>query len=198
MSNACFFYGTLMHPKVLSRVIDGKTSSTSTSTEGADENTSITKGRIYVPAVLADHARHKVRGVDYPAVVPEPGSSVRGVLVENLSDAAVSRLDSFEGDEYERREVHVQTVPAEQLPGASSSSESGARTISCQTYIWLDPAQLLPEEWDFETFERDSLHRWTGERGEGEYEMLHDALTVASSGRPEKVDDGTRGRSAFV
>lgn len=37
-------------------------------------------------------------GVDYPGVVPRKGKSVRGTLVENLTQADVNRLDDFEGD----------------------------------------------------------------------------------------------------
>ena len=37
-------------------------------------------------------------GVDYPGLVPRPGKSVRGTLVQNLTRADVDRLDAFEGD----------------------------------------------------------------------------------------------------
>ncbi|BFZ54575.1 hypothetical protein PYCC9005_001612 [Savitreella phatthalungensis] len=167
---SCFFYGTLMHAKVLARVA------------GADEK------RVYIPAVLEGHRRHRVRGMDYPAVVPDTtsGASVRGMLVENLDTRAIERLDAFEGDEYVRRQVTVRPVDA--------LSESPSE-ITCQTYIWLDHQQLLPEEWDFETFEREAIHRWTGEGGEREYSMLGNTADISKDG--SVTDDGTRGRSSF-
>lgn len=39
-------------------------------------------------------------GVDYPGVVPRPGKSVRGTLVQNLTSEDVDMLDAFEGDVY--------------------------------------------------------------------------------------------------
>ena len=196
-----------MHPKVLSRVVDGGQHH-HRQTAGDDKDTNhyastTVRHRVHLPAVLQDHARYRVRDVDYPAVVPELGKAVRGVLVEGLSDAAIARLDSFEGDEYERRSVVVQTVPPVAGSSSSSTTTSESRSVECQTYIWLDPTQLLAEEWDFEAFERDCIHRWSGERGEQEYEMLHDTLVAAGGGGGQVmtgkgVDDGTRGRSAFL
>ena len=48
--------------------------------------------------IQQDHERHRVIGVDYPGLVPRPGKSVRGTLVENLTLQDVIRLDAFEGD----------------------------------------------------------------------------------------------------
>lgn len=62
------------------------------------------------PATLADHVRRPVLGQDYPAVVPQAGASVAGLLWVDLPEDAWPRLDAFEGDEYRRVEVLV-TLP---------------------------------------------------------------------------------------
>lgn len=151
MTADIFFYGTLCHPQVLQRVTGGK-------------------AHIYIPAILSDHRRSRVYGADYPGVVGAIGDTVRGMLVQNLSQAEVKRLDLFEGDEYERREVHVNSI------------ETGTK-YTCHVYIYLDESKLEAQEWSFEDFEKNKLHFWTGEAGEQEYAMLA---------------DGTGGRRTFV
>lgn len=89
MSHTCFFYGTLMAPRVLHGVI---ASAHSIETHAA---------------VLAGFRRSRVRSAHYPAVVAHDGHSVQGAVVYNLTDADLRRLDQFEGDEYERRVVDV-------------------------------------------------------------------------------------------
>ncbi|EPQ52835.1 hypothetical protein GLOTRDRAFT_46720 [Gloeophyllum trabeum ATCC 11539] len=91
---AAFFYGTLLHPKILKRVIGN---------DGSHLQ--------ICPAVLLDHTRHHVKHADYPAVVPyeksrvffdkelEPEErSVRGTLVTGLNKRDMDFLDTFEGD----------------------------------------------------------------------------------------------------
>ncbi|EIM91234.1 uncharacterized protein STEHIDRAFT_50247 [Stereum hirsutum FP-91666 SS1] len=93
-THAAFFYGTLMHPKILRRVIGH---------EG---------DRLEIcPAVLMDHTRHHVKHADYPAVLPYEKSkelferglsreekSVRGTLVVGLTNKDIHFLDVFEGN----------------------------------------------------------------------------------------------------
>ncbi|KAJ5280326.1 hypothetical protein N7478_005698 [Penicillium angulare] len=85
----------------------------------------------FQPAVLHNYRRHRVRGADYPGVVPaslsQPGgggeitqakptvekkstSSVLGILVSGLTDGDIHRLDMFEGSEYIRENVKVRTL----------------------------------------------------------------------------------------
>ncbi|KDN48710.1 hypothetical protein RSAG8_02697, partial [Rhizoctonia solani AG-8 WAC10335] len=52
-SVSAFFYGTLMHPAVLKRVIGNDASHLQAT-----------------PAVLTSFTRHHVRSCDYPAIVP--------------------------------------------------------------------------------------------------------------------------------
>jgi gamma-glutamylcyclotransferase (GGCT)/AIG2-like uncharacterized protein YtfP len=65
------------------------------------------------PAVLPDHRRRLVRHAVYPGLVPATGEAVAGVLWEGLDEAALARLDRFEGALYERVELEVVLAPPE-------------------------------------------------------------------------------------
>ena len=92
--SACFFFGTLIHPAVLHRVIGHSGANTTT-----------------VDADLPGFTRHHIKHVDYPAIVPagdgerimgrkltEDEATVRGRLVTGLSAQDIRALDIFEGD----------------------------------------------------------------------------------------------------
>ncbi|GAA5877343.1 hypothetical protein JCM8547_003839 [Rhodosporidiobolus lusitaniae] len=148
-SHSLFFYGTLCHAGVLSRVIGNHGEHLTTR-----------------DAVLLDHARLHVEGEDYPAVVSaEEGEQVlkrpleddegkvRGVLVESLTDEDVRLLDEFEGDEYTR-------LPCSVIPLSTSTPRA---PLSATVYRWTAPiSRLSPSVWTFEAFMRDSAHRWVG------------------------------------
>jgi gamma-glutamylcyclotransferase (GGCT)/AIG2-like uncharacterized protein YtfP len=108
-------------------------------------------------ARLQDHARHHIRGADYPALVSAvvhhtlagnnatKNPSVQGVLVSGLSEQDMKLLDAWEGDEYERVEVSVQL-------------EDGSSRLA-QAYLWRDSAErLAPEMWSFEAFMKEKAH----------------------------------------
>lgn len=63
-----------------------------------------------VPAVLADFQRTKLRGFGFPALLPIPGVQTAGILYRSLGSDAWQRLDAFEDDFYERREVTVRLL----------------------------------------------------------------------------------------
>ncbi|BFZ59958.1 hypothetical protein YB2330_000980 [Saitoella coloradoensis] len=133
-----FFYGTLMHPAVLRRVVYGPNAHVAAQVQ-------IEKS---VPAVLPDHTRYRVRGCDYPAVIPVKGHShtVLGTLTTNLSPLAVQRLDVFEGDEYQRTPVTVLV---------------DGKAVQTETYIWIAGEDKLEQrEWDFEEFTQEKLRGW--------------------------------------
>lgn len=110
-------------------------------------------------ALLLDHARHRIIGVDYPAVVAEPGKQVRGTLCRGIMPRDLKRLDVFEGDEYERRWVDVRAA-------------SGL--VRAQTYVFIaDVSRLEPREWSFAEFEGEKLLHWTDPDSQ-EYEGLMD------------------------
>ena len=165
MSHTAFFYGTLMAPPVLHRVIWGS------QTPPTPAHASLLHIR---PAILHMHRRHKVKQADYPAILPvDSPSSVRGTLVQGLTDGDIWRLDIFEGSEYQRQKVKVKVL---QPRAQGSNTEEGMGDLSqreednvegeeaeAETYVWIAGAQRLePEEWDFAEFVRDKMKRWVG------------------------------------
>jgi hypothetical protein len=84
------------------------------------------------PAILHGYRRHRVRGADYPGIIPvtaktggddstqgttsetnnnnNNSTSVLGTLVTGLTDGDIYRLDTFEGSDYEKRKVKVRIL----------------------------------------------------------------------------------------
>ncbi|GAB4336634.1 MAG: hypothetical protein Kow0089_07150 [Desulfobulbaceae bacterium] len=60
-----------------------------------------------VPAVLPGYARRAVRGEQYPAILPEAGNRVEGLVYLNVPATAWERLDRYEGKMYVRTSVRV-------------------------------------------------------------------------------------------
>jgi len=174
-SHSAFFYGTLMAPQVLHRVIYGTTTPT------PKQKSSLT----IRPAILEGYSRRKVRGCDYPAIIPSStssinlaeSSSVRGTLVTGLSARNVYRLDVFEGDEYKRQKANVQFIS----PSADDGSgELRGKAVEAETYVWIDGEERLEEgEWDFGTFVREKLGRWVGHK---EYLEVDEAVRGLENG----------------
>jgi len=157
--HTAFFYGTLMAPQVLHRVCHG-TANPSAAALAARLKTQ--------PAVLHGYRRHRVLHADYPAILPERGSAVRGTLVRGLTDGDIWRLDIFEGDEYERKSVRarvLETVGDEKGEGNVEGAE-----VEAETYVWVAGGdQLEDREWDFAEFQGEKMGRWVGSHGEAEY-----------------------------
>jgi gamma-glutamylcyclotransferase (GGCT)/AIG2-like uncharacterized protein YtfP len=100
-----------------------------------------------VPARLEGYARFRVNGRVYPAIVEAAGSEVWGVLYTGLDAAELARLDDYEGELYERREVCVW---------------AGGVAHRAATYV-LRPGsrhELSGEPWDFAGFLRDHLQAY--------------------------------------
>jgi len=156
----CFFYGTLMAFPILSRVIYG--------TQYCDP---WQKERLRIrPAILYDHCRHRVRGVDYPGVIPQQGKCVRGTVVEGLSKMDIEKLDYFEGNEYDRRMVAVKVLLDEKQIENKETHREG-ETLQANIYVWVEGNHYLEdEEWDFEHFVKAKLRNWVGESRNFEFE----------------------------
>ncbi|KAF4555173.1 Hypothetical protein D9617_3g022450 [Elsinoe fawcettii] len=194
--NTLFFYGTLIAPAILHRVIHGPSNPTFPTPSSSYVRT--------CPALLHSHRRHRVKGADYPAVIPASiSSTVRGTFATGLTDADVRRLDIFEGDEYERRRVKVRKLlPSNSTDSSMNESEKNkdleteqdtedmeeGEEVEADTYIWTaGEHRLEDQEWDFDTFKREKMRFWIG--GDG---------LDGSTGKEEfeRVDqqDGTGGR----
>ncbi|KIW07296.1 uncharacterized protein PV09_02146 [Verruconis gallopava] len=182
--HTAFFYGTLMAPKVLSRVCFGPNVPLNTTKHG--------KLNIR-PALLQNFRRHRVLNVDYPAILPCEGSTVRGTLVSGLTDGDLWRLDIFEGDEYERRKVLVREINYEGDLKVEPSEDQLGVTVEAETYVWIGPKSDLDDhEWDFQEFVRDKMWAWVGSSGEerSDYKDVDDAVRAIENDQ----NDPTRGR----
>jgi len=201
-THTAFFYGTLMAPQVLSRVTGHSTSTITIR-----------------PAILPDYRRHRVREADYPAILPQAGSSVRGTLVGGLSDSDLHRLDVFEGTEYKRihtkacilqtrkRQTADEASSAETVLGVDTSVEQAedaplksdkeqsreddlSEEVPCETYVWkVLKSDLEDKEWDFDEFVREKLWRWAG--SDNEYREVDEAVRAQQEGS----GDPTGGRN---
>ncbi|KAI9369499.1 AIG2-like protein [Aspergillus egyptiacus] len=118
-----FFYGTLMAPQILHRVIHGSPTPQKWQKDLLH----------FRPAILHGYRRHRVRNADYPGIIAaeeSPSSSsnsiststgtgtgtgarsasVLGTVVSGLTDGDLHRLDIFEGSEYAREKVRVRIL----------------------------------------------------------------------------------------
>lgn len=79
------------------------------------------------------------------------GKQVKGMFVRDLSAHAISRLDAFEGEEYERKQVMVESI------------EHGT-SLECEVYLYTDHPETKLErvEWDFDQFVKEKLALWIG------------------------------------
>lgn len=138
-----------MEPQVLNRVCYG----TSTPTP-------FQKGLLsFRPALLHQHRRHRVLHHDYPAVISQQSSSVRGTYVRGLTDGDIYRLDIFEGNEYERRRVKIKILDVEGNEAGEGNVEG--EELEVETYIWVAGEEKLEDgEWDFAEFRREKMHNW--------------------------------------
>ncbi|RGP79985.1 hypothetical protein FLONG3_1929 [Fusarium longipes] len=153
--------GTLMAPEVFFTVCYGQ----------ANPPQVIKDMHTFTPAILEGYCRHRVRHADYPAVVAEKGHSVRGVYATGLTDANVSRLDMFEGSEYDKESVKVKLLNKDGTP--SNKGETKDTTV----YVFNSPENLEKREWDFEEFRKTKMKNWTrGGLAFDECELTHAIL----------------------
>ncbi|KAH8177247.1 gamma-glutamyl cyclotransferase, AIG2-like domain-containing protein [Sarocladium implicatum] len=148
-----FFYGTLMAPEVFFSVCYGDSNPPKV----------IQNLHTFIPAILHDHCRHRVRFADYPGVIPEPGHSVRGILATGLTDANVAKLDVFEGSDYLRKKTSIKLLKKENGKEVEGTAEEA------WVYLFKDPEDLEKVEWDFEEFRREKMRNWT--RGDWRFEQ---------------------------
>ncbi|RAL66174.1 hypothetical protein DID88_005846 [Monilinia fructigena] len=141
-----FFYGTLMAPEVLHRVIYGS------SKHPPSASLTIT------PALLPDYCRHRVRYVDYPGIISEPGHTVRGTYVTGLTPKKHAKPGLILAPK-EQEHVHgLSRIMAETV-------ETGVQK-QAQTYVFIDLDSLEKGEWDFEFFREEKLKNWADESEE--------------------------------
>ncbi len=94
----------------------------------------------FTQASLHNFFRSKIQSREYPGIVPQPESSVPGVIYFDLRSTALERLDAFEGELYKRQEVQV--------------SGEHHELITAMTYV-IKPRYrdlLTDEPWSFKNF----------------------------------------------
>lgn len=104
MASRIFVYGTLQDEHVVERLLGRRLP--------------------WRPAVLAGYRRMLDASIGYPVVHPLAGASVDGRLLDGVDPEALAALDAYEGREYRRVTVQVQT--------------SDGRTVDAFAYV---PAQ---------------------------------------------------------
>ena len=90
--------------------------------------------RLFVYGTLAEPAvcaRHAVRGEAYPAIVAKSNGLVKGIIYKDISQAELDALDAYEGDEYGRIRVFVETE---------------ADKIQAWVYVWTGRKERLGPE----------------------------------------------------
>ncbi len=134
-----FTYGTLMSPDIMARVAGCRLAAR--------------------PATLAGYRRSQVKDEVYPGICEDAAGQVAGILYLAVPAAARQRLDLFEGEMYERREVMVE--------------EEGGAVRPAMTYVFR-PAYLhllTGFPWDFGQFLASGKRRFEdGYFGFGEIE----------------------------
>lgn len=97
------------------------------------------------PARLHGFARYTVQGELYPGIVEQPHATVDGALYVDVSAADLARLDAFEGSQYRRCTLTVQTL------------DEVGEWLSAEAYVFDDPVQLTGCAWSPMGFERDAI-----------------------------------------
>ncbi len=127
MTHAVFAYGTLLFAEVMEIVAGARIEAQ--------------------PARLPGWERRSLHGAVYPGVFASPGAVTTGVLYDAVSDATLARLDAFEGAEYERRVLPVET-------------RAGARDAFTYVIQGAQRGLLAERAWDPESFRTQHLARF--------------------------------------
>lgn len=123
-----FVYGTLQLP-LIQRLLTGKSFPAQ-------------------PARVVGFRRGLVEGQRYPSLAPEPGGEVPGLLLREVSPAALARLDAYEGPEYERIQALAHTAAGAEpcwlwLLRAEHRERVSREAFDLQLFIARDLAAFL-------------------------------------------------------
>ena len=120
-----FAYGTLMIPEVMYAVT--------------------TREFQFKDAILRGYARFRVKGESYPGIIPVTDSVTEGSVYFDVDKLSLARLDTFEGDLYQRTPVRVETKKEE--------------ILNAETYV-IRPeyrGYLSSKEWNVKEFAQKHL-----------------------------------------
>ncbi|AUZ85825.1 gamma-glutamylcyclotransferase family protein [Methylophaga nitratireducenticrescens] len=121
-----FVYGTLMDPEIMRKVSGQKHTSK--------------------VATLDGFMRKKIKDEVFPAMIPQQGSRVAGLVYFNVPTESQRRLDQFEGAIYQKEEVLI--------------FDDKNQPLRAQTYVLSEKyLNLLSEQdWDFDEFKLNNKH----------------------------------------
>ncbi|KAI8081529.1 Butirosin biosynthesis, BtrG-like protein [Halteromyces radiatus] len=155
MTEACYFYGTLMAEEVIGDVLCGRKA-----------DAVIKKNKLNTlqlePAVLKGYRRYAVKHATYPGILASENKNdqVQGILCKGLSLKDVDALDNYEGDEYQRYTTTV--MLSEKL---DKEEPDDKKQVSCQVYVWIaDKRQLEDHDWDYEYWRRHYLPSYSSSK----------------------------------
>lgn len=119
-----FVYGSLMYLPVWAQVVNG----------------------VYpcMNAVAHGYQRLAVPGETYPAMIESNAAKVQGLVWLDVLPDDVARLDEFEGNEYERREIDVVL-------------NTSGDALKAHAYIWLNADLLSDKIWSVSKFEAEGM-----------------------------------------
>jgi gamma-glutamylcyclotransferase (GGCT)/AIG2-like uncharacterized protein YtfP len=94
----------------------------------------------HAQGVLQGYQRLELKNEHYPAIIENNGSEIDGVVYFGIPEKSMEKLDSFEGEMYQRRTIEVQLV--------------GGNIIKVSAYVFKDEYhdRLCSKEWDFARF----------------------------------------------
>lgn len=121
-----FIYGTLQSPGIVKK-LTGKSFKTS-------------------EVILVGYKRNCVKNRDYPAIIQQEGSKTVGLLIENMDDLSLATISFYEGDEYEKKKVTV---------------NSDGKSTTALTFVWVNGNEFLEnKDWDLNDFEETFLEHY--------------------------------------
>lgn len=154
-----FVYGTLMHSQVVSTLLNRTWPPPMTMPTPQPTSMTVTPARLY------GYRRHPVKDRVFPAIVPSQNTStatataptmtfVQGLLLaENaLTETEMTMMDWYEGDEYSRVEV---TVESSEKEDSTTDTVAKSTTTRAQVWIWREDLTHmldLEREWSYEEF----------------------------------------------
>jgi gamma-glutamylcyclotransferase (GGCT)/AIG2-like uncharacterized protein YtfP len=95
--------------------------------------------------LLENHARYAIKNQVFPGIIPEPGSTVQGVIYHGIDPVSLQYLDAFEDDLYERRTLLI--------------LDKLGNELSAEVYVVNNKYRrlLADKVWDLDSFRRTHL-----------------------------------------
>ncbi len=120
---ALFVYGTLCFPVIVEKLTG--------------------KSFFSEQAVLKGYQRKKVKNADYPAIIKDGDSEVKGLLLHNVDGDSMRIISFYEGNEYRCETLSVRVKK---------------KKIEAKVFVWNSVVETLENiDWDQDEFAENSL-----------------------------------------